>query len=251
MAGNEVLVIKFLLKNKNKIYLDHLGVIKSISNPNSSNGALVEIESTDIVSTEDSAKKADVFLNGFGVSIKQAGGNFPFNRIQRKALLDLLSKVGFYKPQLVLDNFDALIFDFHQEKITRNINWSHVLSEHEFKLLLSYLMLKGSPIKGTSKHPADYILTSIREPKSVADLKCQTFEEYFSENKDSISFAIRRHWVGQDSKTEHGRAMKIASIFENSPWVFSGQVGEPRSGWMNSHPPLKRKTTYTLSIEAK
>jgi hypothetical protein len=251
MAGNEILVIKFLLGNKNRIYLDHLGIIKSISNPNSSNGDLVEIESTEIVSTEDAAKKADVFLNGFGVSIKQSGGNFPYNRIQRKTLLDLLTKVGFYNPQLVLDKFDALIFDFHQGNIVRNVNWRHVLSEHEFKQLLSYLMLKGSPIRGISKHPADFILTSSRVPKSVNDLKCQTFDEYFNENKNLISFAIRRHWIGQDSKTEHGRATKIASVIENKPWVFNGHVGEPRSGWMKSHSPSQRKTTYTLSIEAK
>lgn len=43
------------------------------------------------ISTTDSRKKADVYLNGIGVSIKQAGGSFAYNRLQRANIIAVYS----------------------------------------------------------------------------------------------------------------------------------------------------------------
>ena len=85
MAGNEISIAKYFLKNIGKIKLKHLGLIKKIGAPDSGDGYTVvtTIKQLALISTESSGKKADIYINGVGVSLKQSGGSFPFNRLQR------------------------------------------------------------------------------------------------------------------------------------------------------------------------
>ena len=91
MPGNEVNVVKFLIDNKDVLHLNHIGLVKTIQNP-SSNGSLMDIASFENVITEASGKKADIYINGHGVSIKQEGGSFAYNRIRRAGIKDLFIK---------------------------------------------------------------------------------------------------------------------------------------------------------------
>ena len=69
--------------------------------------------------------------------------------------------------------------------------------------------------------------------------------------KNSISFAIRRHWIGQKSKSENGRAKSLFKSPKNKPWCFNNAIGTPKSGWDLNVAEKDRKTAYTLSIEQK
>ena len=87
--------------------------------------------------------------------------------------------------------------------------------------------------------------------KTKDDLLVNTFSEYFMSKKNSISFAIRRHWIGQKSKSENGRAKSLFKSPKNKPWCFNKAVGTPKSGWDLNIAVKDRKTAYTLSIEQK
>ena len=87
--------------------------------------------------------------------------------------------------------------------------------------------------------------------KTVDDLLINTFDEYFMNKKNSISFAIRRHWIGQKSKSEDGRAKSLFKSSKNKAWCFNKAVGTPKSGWDLNVAEKDRKTAYTLSIEQK
>ncbi|MFH1514629.1 MAG: hypothetical protein ABIG42_04130, partial [bacterium] len=81
MAGNEIAVCRFLLANLKRLSLKHIGKIEKISDPRF--GILEKPEDADQVATQSSNKKADIFINNIGVSIKQKGSSFSFNRLQR------------------------------------------------------------------------------------------------------------------------------------------------------------------------
>ena len=69
MPGNERLVVKYIIEHKNSLKLNHIGVINKIQNP-SSDGRLIDISTVDSLRTEDSSKKADIYLNNKVLSIK-------------------------------------------------------------------------------------------------------------------------------------------------------------------------------------
>jgi hypothetical protein len=75
MAGNEVAVCRFIFSNLNQISLKHLGQIKLMAVPLGKGGyeLLIRFSDVDGISTSDARKKADIYLNGRGVSIKQTG----------------------------------------------------------------------------------------------------------------------------------------------------------------------------------
>ena len=110
-------------------------------------------------------------------------------------------------------------------------------------------MVQGSPNVGFSSHPAEFVLEAPASNPSQTNINVFTFYEYFEEYKDKIKIAIRRQWVGQDSRSEHGRAVGLAEKKENAPWVFNEAVGTPRSGWKRSIPASERKTVYFLMLE--
>lgn len=252
MAGNEIEAITFLFENIDKLELPHLGVIKSIGAPRKKSPGFDLITSkTDIlrVSPPNSGKKADIYVNGLGVSIKQAGGSFAFNRIQRANIQDLFNFLKISDPPAKLSKLDEEIEKFHKGELKRrNRHWEDFFEENTFKKILKFLMMKGSPNLGISQHPAELILEA---PMKISkkNVSVYSFSEYFNKYKTKLRIAIRRQWVGQASKSEHGRAKGLCKKSGNSPWIYDGVVGTPKSGWKEDFPKNSRKTVYFLMVE--
>ncbi len=251
MAGNEREIVRYLFNNKEHLHLRHLGKVVSLSSPGR-NGLVVinNITEIDSVITEDSRKKADIYVNGIGVSLKQKGGSFSFNRMQRANLLDVFNMLGFQNTQDILCGIDNQVGRFHAGLLdARNRPWDEMFSERYFKNLLKFLMMDGSPNQGFSQHPAQLIIECPTGYISPEYISVYTFDEYFEHYKDNLMIAIRRQWVGQDSNSEHTRAVGLSRKVENIPWVFNNVVGTPRSGWMANFPEENKKTVYFLMVE--
>ena len=151
------------------------------------------------------------------------------------------------------DDLDNLIKIFHSGMITRTRNWSEAFNESDFKLLLKFLMMVGSPNLRESDFPASYILTAPSSNITTDNIYCDTFDEYFKRYKDKIFISLRRQWVGQSSNSEHRRALSLVRNVGNAPWVFNDVVGSPTTGWRNESevPKNDRKTVYMIFIEVK
>jgi len=209
MAGNEISIADYLFRNIGKVELKHLGVVKEISAPSSGGEytVVVDLETLELISTEDAGKKADIYINGSGVSLKQIGGSFAFNRLQRANLLEVFKSLNFldFDNKLVL--IDKEVKDFHEGRIEdgRNRPWSNFFSEDDFRILLKRLMLEFNPNKGLSKNPAKYILEAPSINIDVSNISVYTFDEYFDKYKTKFKVAIRRSWIGQDSNMEELR----------------------------------------------
>ena len=252
MAGNEVEIAKFLLANKGLISLPGLGLVKSIQVPHSQSNnprALVELEELGQLTTEHSSKKADFYINGVGISAKQSGGCFLFNRVLRSNFLKVFDELEIENASDILKSFDQLVKTVHAGA-SREVHWSYVLQESSFRKLLEHLMMFGSPSGGVSVFPAQLILTAPRAIKSASQLEVLDFDSYFARYAPKIVFSIRRQWCGQSSSSEHKRALGIAANSGNAPWVFDSVAGSPR-GWRSDWPVANRKTVYMLFIEVK
>ncbi|MFA5287438.1 MAG: hypothetical protein WC394_04120 [Candidatus Omnitrophota bacterium] len=254
MPGNEKKITEFLVLNRGKIALGQLGIINSVGAPNPSMEGCLEINNVGDVgrclSTEDSRKKADIYVNNHGVSIKQAGSSFLYNRLQRANILEVFTLLGFSNPETMLQRLDKEVLNFHKGNLKkRNRPWQDFFNEADFKALVKFLMVQGSPNVGFSSHPAEFILEAPASSPAEANINVFTFDEYFEEYKNKIKIAIRRQWVGQDSESEHGRAVGLAGKLGNAPWVFNEAVGTPRSGWISGFPLSERKTVYFLMLE--
>ena len=251
MPGNEVMVCKYLVKNLGKMALPRLGVIESVGAPNKGYPgyrSLTKVDDCELLSPPDARKKADLYLNGIGVSVKQTGASFPFNRLQRANILALFSSLGFSEIERKLAQLDEEVKHFHEGALERrNRPWRDFFTEEDFKQLLEYLMMKGSPNLGPSDHPAKLILEGSETDPPV--ITVYEFDEYFSIYKDKFKVAIRRQWVGQSSDSEHRRALGLAEKRDNSPWVFDDAVGTPRTGWRTNWSENRRRTVYFLMIE--
>ncbi|WP_238917707.1 hypothetical protein [Clostridium sp. YIM B02555] len=252
MAGNEKQLCTFLFKNLNKISLNHLGQITSLSNPQNNAGQPIPIttfEELNAIKPDSSSKKADIYINNIGVSLKQHPSCNLFNRLQRSELPVLLKTLKIDNSDKIISKFDYAIHQLHNGQIRgRNRSWNDFLSEDNFKIILKYLMMTGSPNIGNSMYPASLILEGPKDLTSTIDISVFTFDEFFHKYKDKIKIAIRRSWYGQASDTEHNRASGLMSKPGNERWVFNTISGKPR-GWRDSIPPNKRKTVYYCMIE--
>lgn len=255
MPGNELNVARFLFAQLNRSILPHLGLITSIGMPKSGGiiQTIVSLKELEDFASDDSRKKADVYVNGRGVSVKQIGASFPFNRLQRAELVPTLAHSKIANPNLVLQKLDRLVVDFHNGRLpSRDVSWDKVLAEDEFRSLIRFLMMRGSPNLGLSKNPAEYILEAPPQVRSVTSIRVFSFDEYFETYKSKLYIAIRRQWIGQLSESEHKRAVSIARKPANSPWVFTSISGSPnpRNGvvWRAEVPVRDRRTVYLLFI---
>src|SRR6266498_1394407 len=157
MPGNESIITEYLFENINIIELPHLGTVRKISVP-TRNGIRVINTRNDILylSTQDANKKADIYINDIGVSVKQSGPSFSYNRLQRAEILSVFNMLGFENPDNILSGFDEAVDNFHQGIIKgRSRPWDEVFEEIHFKRLLKFLMMDGSPNNGWSDHPAN------------------------------------------------------------------------------------------------
>jgi len=254
MPGNEANVLWYLFSRLNLINIKHIGLLNKIEIPLGNGKGLITNEG-DIrrYFSDDSHKKADVFLNGKGISIKQIGGSFAYNRLQRKGLKNVISLLGDDNPDNLLKSFDAEVTKFHKRELTsRDRDWAGFLSEADFKSILKYFMLLGSA-SGDSKFPAEYILEAPYNPIQDSDIKVYTFDDYFDKYKNSYKISIRRVWYGQISNSEHKRAKGLMKIPENSEWIFNDVSGDPspkESGerWRKDVQEKDRKTVYFLML---
>jgi len=259
MAGNEQKIAEYLVLNKGNISLRHLGIIKSIGAPDSSRDGYVEMNSAKDVyrylATEDSRKKADIYINGHGISVKQIGASFAYNRWQRANLVEIFELLKFKTSISILNRLDQEIRDFHEGNLERrNRPWSDFFTESEFKAIVKFLMIEGSPNVGFSTHPAKLVLEAPAANISAENINVYTFDEYFKEYLAKLKIAIRRQWIGQASNSEHNRAKSLAKKPGNAPWVFNDVSGLPnihKSGarWRKDVPAKDRKTVYFLMIE--
>ena len=253
MPGNEIEIAKFLITRKGAMSLPKLGLLRSIGAPAPGEG-YIEIESAQdvdrLLRSDASAKKADIYINGKGVSLKQTGPSFLFNRAQRKNLEDTLRHIHLGSLQETLSRIDNEVQKFHKGQLEgRNRDWRDFFHENDFRELCRFLMMLGSPNLGMSLHPADFILEAPSMGMSSTNMNVFNFEEYFEAYKNDIKISIRRQWVGQRSNSEHARAVGIAADPGNVPWVFDDVAGAPRTGWRSDVPANERKTVYILMIE--
>lgn len=251
MPGNEKQVVEFLISNKGSITLPNLGLLTSVKNPGS-NGRLIEVTSSEDVREDNSSKKADIFLNDRGVSIKQAGSSFLYNRLQRDNLTKLFRDMEFSDVEGALVRLDLLVKNYH-DGVTpeRDRPWKEAFAGKDFKALLRYLMMEGSPNNGNSDFPAELVLTAPTRNISLDNIKIYTFEEFFDLHEHQIYVTLRRQWVGQSSNSEHGRAVSISRKPGNKPWVFSEISGIPSSGWRSASevPVQDRREVYMIFIQ--
>jgi hypothetical protein len=246
MPGNEIAVCKFLVERLNRLNLPHIGTVTEVIIPGGL--SLSRVEDCVLIHPDDAWKKADILLNGKGVSIKQKGATFSFNRLQRADLDSLFMRVQLADAKGAISRLDQVVNEFHAGRRKRDVDWTEVFQNRsDFYKLLEHLMMQGSPSSGLSAYPAELILEAPAYNISEAELKVFTFEEYFQANSSRLKVSIRRQWMGQDS-CEHNRAVSIASNPGNAPWVFGGVAGRPRSGWKLDVPISERKTVYFLMI---
>ncbi len=151
MPGNELEVCRFLFVNRKQIHLNHIGRVEDVVAPIVGSDRYRSLQSLDDlskISTTHSGKKADVYLNDRGVSIKQSGGSFAFNRLQRANLFEVYTDLGLTHPETIIAKIDREVHKFHQGLLpNRNQPWKTFFSEQDFKTLMIFLMLKAAPIR--------------------------------------------------------------------------------------------------------
>lgn len=253
MAGNELEVTRYLYENMG-VDLPIIGKVKELGYPvNCGAGKYATIESeADInkVKTEGSNKKADIYINGIGVSIKQAPTSPLYNRLQRENIVDVFSAAGFSGIEEKVEELDNYVAKYQYGELdSRDISWRLVFKEADFANLLELLMMKYSPNLGFSEHPASVILEATTPLSSIDEICVYTFNDYFDAFNNRMVISLRRSWIGQRSNSEHSRAVGLARKEGNAPWVFdgAGAKGGPR-GWRAEVPESKRKTVYFLMV---
>ena len=255
MPGNEANVLTYLYTRLSLITLRHLGLLTKIEIPSGPIKVLItnpnEIRK---YFSDDSHKKADVYLNDKGISIKQVGSSFAYNRLQRKGLLNVISSLDIKDSEELLISFDDEVTKFHNGELdSRDRDWEGFLSEEDFKSILKHFMLEGSAITGDSKYPAEYILEAPYNPTQDNEIEVYSYDEYFAKYKDFFKISIRRVWFGQISNSEHHRAKGLIKKAENSRWVFNNVSGVPNQKsngerWRKDIQEKDRKTVYFLML---
>ena len=162
MPGNELDVCRYLMENIGNIELPHLGKVKTIGAPNPSSTGYTYITNAEhirMISPGDARKKADIYINEEGVSIKQTGGSFLYNRLQRASIFEVYALLNFTNIDEKLEQIDTEVRRFHEGLLERrNRPWEDFFTEDDFKDLLELLMMKYSAHVGFSSHPASLIL---------------------------------------------------------------------------------------------
>lgn len=250
MPGNEIAVAEFIVDRLGNLTLPHLGVIKQLGLPIRDGGyrSVHSVPELHSFSSNNAVKKADFYLNGKGVSAKQTGGSFAFNRIQRVFLPSLLQDLEIERTCDVISHMDQKIEEYHLNISSQKISWKDLFHEQQFFVLLEYLMMRGSPSTGLSPNPAELILEAPSFDLDEKSISIFSFKDYFAKYHEKIFFRIKRSWFGQTSETEHNRARSIMSKFDNQPWVYKTIAGNPQS-WRPEVDVSDRKTVYYLMIE--
>jgi hypothetical protein len=259
MPGNEKEVIEFIVNNRSQLNFPIIGAINKIEIPRENRlEEITNIKQLHNFYSDDAHKKADVFINDKGISIKQSGGAPLYNKAQRKFLIKFFNYFFDVKiSNKLIKKLDNKVKEFHQNIINRDINFLDIMDENQFKKILKYLMLEGSAQLIKSKFTAELILIASDKPRLKEDIKIYNFIDYYNEYKSNLVLAIRRIWIGQRSDSEHGRAKSIFSKEENKPWCFDDVSGKPRTHrlygtkWRDDVLPKNRKTIYYVNVNQK
>jgi hypothetical protein len=256
MPGNEKEVLKFIINNRSKLILPLIGLVRKIEIPREDELVeIINIKHLDTFYSDDANKKADIFINGKGISIKQSGGAPLYNKAQREFLIKFFNFFFNVKTSnMLLNNLDMKVKEFHKAIIKRDINFLDIMNDSQFKVILRYLMLEGSAQLIDSKFKAEFILIANKVPKLKEDIEVYEFDEYYKKFQSNIVLALRRVWIGQRSDSEHNRAKAMFAKKENRPWCFDNVSGLPdihkkhKIRWREEISPKERKTIYYINI---
>lgn len=254
MPGNEETVIKCLvnsLQNDKKIKLPVIGNLNEVSMP-IKDGKKIISQTSELInfSSNDRHKKADVYLNNFGISLKEESAPL-YNKIQRKHLMDLVNYLFPSKSNFISDLLAKL--DYEIEKVNkgsnRDIQWHKIFSEDDFFIFLEFLMMKGYADTKVSSHQADFILIAPKKMslENLDKIKIFSYKDYFEAYKNKIVIAARRIWLGQKSKSENQRALGMSKHPDNQKWIFKNISGNP-SSWDTSFPSQNRREIFYLNL---
>lgn len=159
--------------------------------------------------------KADVYVNGLGISVKSHRGAPPafLNHTHRAGLLKVCKRVG-----VSIDELDKIIKDYWNKRKAgiikedvKNTDTNSPFKDHidYLRPLLNYFLFKGTAQKD-SLYPADYIL-DFENPLKEENWKFSK-DEYLDDNWDHIIFSVRSK--GMPKSYPNGK--NAADI---QPWV--------------------------------
>ena len=253
MPGNEEQLLKFFaetIEQNLSIDLPVIGKLNSVSVPTKDGlhriNSVSELES---FSSNDRYKKADIYLNNIGVSVKEHSAPL-YNKIQRKHLANLLDQLLGSSPRNleIINKLDDAVRKVN-EGSNRDIKWNTIFSQDEFYQILNFLMMRGYADLKESLHPAELILVApkITEMSNVNEVTLLSFSEFFDNYKENIVIAARRIWLGSKSNIENKRAKSMLKSIDNQSWVYEKISGAPRS-WDPQFPIHDRKEIFYLNI---
>ena len=256
MPGNEDSVNNFFvmsLEENQKIELPFIGELQEVSMP-IKNGKQPIKDRTDLInfSSNDRHKKADVYLNNYGISVKEEVAPL-YNKIQRKHIELLINHLFDDDNELYKKTISSLDYEINKvnQGDKRDIPWRKIFLEKHFFSILKFLMMDGYADLKLSPHKADFILIAPKKlsEENIEEIKVLTFDEYFGTFKDKIVIAARKIWIGSNSRTENARALSISKNDKNKKWVYKNISGNPRE-WDPSFQEEKRREVFYLNINS-
>lgn len=163
--------------------------------------------------------KADVFVNGYGISVKSHRGANPafLNHTHRAGFLKVCARIG-----VCIDQLDRIVNDYWEKRLSgiigedvKNSDPNSPFKDHltYLKPIMNYFIFTGTA-RNDSPYPADYVLDFI-DPMNEATWKFSK-DEYLEDNWDHIIFSIR----SKGMPDAYPQCKDAASI---KPWV---QVAE-------------------------
>ena len=254
MPGNEETVISFLvqsLQNEERINFPIIGDLSEVSMPTKEGKKIIRhLSDLEKFSSNDRHKKADVYLNGYGISLKEESAPL-YNKIQRKHLSGLIKHL--FPNKLDFAKNIISLLDFEIDKVNkgsrRDIHWSKIFSENEFRIFLEFLMMRGYADTKISSHQAEYVLIAPKKisSKNIDEIKLFSFEDYFETYKSKIVIAARKIWVGSNSNSENKRALSMSKSASNKEWIYKNISGAPRK-WDVTFPLKDRREIFYLNL---
>ncbi len=113
-----------------------MGNVTTVGFPNNNESRftiVTDIRCISSLATQDAGKKADIYVNGSGLSLKQTGGSFSFNRLQRANIADVFRLLNFGNIDERMQRIDQEVQRFHNGSLDcRNRPWRDFFSEVDF-----------------------------------------------------------------------------------------------------------------------
>ena len=159
--------------------------------------------------------KADVYVNGLGISVKSHRGANPafLNHTHRSGFLKVCNRIG-----VSIKKLDEIIRDYWVKRKTgiigedvKNSDPNSPFKDHldYLKPIMNYFLFKGTAQKD-SLYPADYIL-DFTNPLQELDWKFSK-DEYLEDNWNHIIFSVRSKGI----PNSYPKGKKAIDI---QPWV--------------------------------